>query len=153
VYHEDIRLLRPVSELPPGPELFYAAPNAEGDVGPYVLYRYAEGITFQELKAQRSRPQEILQELKGGRLGRYFSPGCGEQAMPLYPSSHAIATMATEPRRYRLTVRTEPSQGLNQGSIPVSATNPFRIICLQNGRARSAAAALGHRYGQGAIPD
>jgi hypothetical protein len=26
-------------------------------------------------------------------------------------------------RRYRLTVRTEPSQGLNTGSIPVSATN------------------------------
>jgi hypothetical protein len=25
--------------------------------------------------------------------------------------------------RYRLTVRTEPSQGLNTGSIPVSATN------------------------------
>ena len=72
MYHEDIQLLRPVSELPPGPELFYAAPKAEGDVGPYVLYRYAEGITFQELKAQRSRPQEILQELKGGRLGEIF---------------------------------------------------------------------------------
>lgn len=31
--------------------------------------------------------------------------------------------MAREFRRYRLTVRTEPSQGLNTGSIPVSATN------------------------------
>ena len=30
-------------------------------------------------------------------------------------------------RRYRLTVRTEPSQGLNTGSIPVSATN-----CIYN---------------------
>ena len=30
--------------------------------------------------------------------------------------------METHPRRYRLTVRTEPSQGLNTGSIPVSAT-------------------------------
>jgi hypothetical protein len=30
-------------------------------------------------------------------------------------------------RRYRLTVRTEPSQGLNTGSIPVSATT-FSII-------------------------
>ena len=27
--------------------------------------------------------------------------------------------------RYRLTVRTEPSQGLNRGSIPLSATNKF----------------------------
>ena len=27
--------------------------------------------------------------------------------------------------RYRLTVRTEPSQGLNRGSIPLSATNQF----------------------------
>ena len=31
--------------------------------------------------------------------------------------------MMNGPRRYRLTVRTEPSQGLNTGSIPVSATN------------------------------
>ena len=34
-----------------------------------------------------------------------------------------------DPRRYRLTVRTEPSQGLNTGSIPVSATmfsTPYR---------------------------
>jgi hypothetical protein len=35
--------------------------------------------------------------------------------------------------RYRLTVRTEPSQGLNTGSIPVSATNYFRIIYLEAG--------------------
>src|SRR5712664_1698365 len=31
--------------------------------------------------------------------------------------------MTKDPWRYRLTVRTEPSQGLNTGSIPVSATN------------------------------
>jgi len=37
----------------------------------------------------------------------------------------------------------------NTGSTPVSATNPFRIIRLQNEFTRSAAAALG----QGAIPD
>ena len=31
--------------------------------------------------------------------------------------------------RYRLTVRTEPSQGSNTGSIPVSATNyPFHSL-------------------------
>jgi hypothetical protein len=30
--------------------------------------------------------------------------------------------------RYRLTVRTEPSQGLNTGSIPVSATNSFNSL-------------------------
>ena len=34
-------------------------------------------------------------------------------------------TEILHPWRYRLTVRTEPSQGLNTGSIPVSATkNP-----------------------------
>ena len=31
------------------------------------------------------------------------------------------------PWRYRLTVRTEPSQGLNTGSIPVSATTNKRL--------------------------
>jgi hypothetical protein len=32
--------------------------------------------------------------------------------------------------RYRLTVRTEPSQGLNTGSTPVSATNLIKINYL-----------------------
>ena len=32
--------------------------------------------------------------------------------------------------RYRLTVRTEPSQGSNTGSIPVSATNSFNNLQL-----------------------
>ncbi len=40
----------------------------------------------------------------------------------------------SHPWRYRLTVRTEPSQGLNTGSIPVSATKPFKINHLQNRR-------------------
>src|SRR5207249_4238516 len=39
--------------------------------------------------------------------------------------------MSKEPRRYRLTVRTEPSQGLNTGSIPVSATNLPKIKYLE----------------------
>ena len=43
------------------------------------------------------------------------------QTVP-YPPIRPIGTMAKESRRYRLTVRTEPSQGLNTGSIPVSAT-------------------------------
>jgi aminoglycoside phosphotransferase (APT) family kinase protein len=36
----------------PVPELIYADPKGEDDVGPFVLYRYAEGITFQELKSR-----------------------------------------------------------------------------------------------------
>jgi hypothetical protein len=87
VCQKEIQLLRSVSKLLPVPELIYAAPNGEDDVGSYVFYRCAEGITFQELKAKRSRRQEvfgILQDLKGGRPGRWSSPGCGEQAVPLY---------------------------------------------------------------------
>jgi hypothetical protein len=38
--------------------------------------------------------------------------------------------------RYRLTVRTEPSQGLNTRSIPVSATESFIIRYLQTERPR-----------------
>ena len=35
----------------------------------------------------------------------------------------AFAKIKTQAWRYRLTVRTEPSQGSNTGSIPVKATN------------------------------
>jgi RNA polymerase sigma-70 factor, ECF subfamily len=41
-----------------------------------------------------------------------------------------FARMGFVPWRYRLMVRTEPSQGLNTGSTPVSATNSFIIIRL-----------------------
>jgi aminoglycoside phosphotransferase (APT) family kinase protein len=52
VCQKEIQLLRSVSKLLPVPELIYAAPNGEDDVGPFVLYRYVEGITFQELKSR-----------------------------------------------------------------------------------------------------
>src|SRR5207244_11634335 len=55
-------------------------------------------------------------------------------AVALFASRRAIATMAKDLRRYRLTVRTEPSQGLNTGSIPLSATKHFKINHLQNWR-------------------
>ena len=45
-------------------------------------------------------------------------------------------TLVKTSRRYRLTVRTEPSQGLNTGSIPVSATKSLKINHLQNRRTR-----------------
>lgn len=39
-----------------------------------------------------------------------------------------LCKLETSNRRVRLTVRTEPSQGLNTGSIPVRATAKGRII-------------------------
>ena len=45
------------------------------------------------------------------------------RASGLFRNGCTIARMTKDQRRYRLTVRTEPSQGLNTGSIPVSATN------------------------------
>ena len=41
-------------------------------------------------------------------------------------------TLENSRRRVRLTVRTEPSQGLNTGSIPVRATNNLAIVELIN---------------------
>ena len=55
-------------------------------------------------------------------------------------------------RRYRLTVRTEPSQGLNTGSIPVSATNSLNISRLQNGCTGLALHTDPKRPGQGWNP-
>ena len=42
----------------------------------------------------------------------------------LLPCGAAALCYAGVNRRYRLRVRTEPSQGSNTGSIPVSATTP-----------------------------
>jgi hypothetical protein len=56
-----------------------------------------------------------------------------------------------EIRRYRLTVRTEPSQGLNTGSIPVSATKPIESSACKIDL-EFCSAALRRRRGQGAVP-
>jgi len=49
---KEVQLLRSVSKQLPVPDLIYANPDGEGDVGPHVLYRYIEGMTFQELKSR-----------------------------------------------------------------------------------------------------
>jgi aminoglycoside phosphotransferase (APT) family kinase protein len=49
---KEVDILRSASGQLPVPELIYADPKGEDDVGPYVLYRYAEGMTFQELKSR-----------------------------------------------------------------------------------------------------
>ena len=52
VCQKEVDILRSASGHLPVPELLYADPKGEVGVGPYVLYRYAEGITFQELKSR-----------------------------------------------------------------------------------------------------
>ena len=52
VCQKEVDILRSASGQLPVPELIYADPKGEEGVGPYVLYRYAEGITFQELKSR-----------------------------------------------------------------------------------------------------
>src|SRR5579864_4355906 len=49
---KEVDILRAVSRQLPVPQLIYANPKGEDGVGPYVLYRYAEGMTYQELKSQ-----------------------------------------------------------------------------------------------------
>src|ERR1700681_2794757 len=62
----------------------------------------------------------------------------GTQARPaafvLYYRAGSMLQCQSTPWRYRLTVRTEPSQGLNTGSIPVSATKYFIINQLRKRR-------------------
>ena len=48
----EVQVLGSVSKLLPVPEFIYANPDGEGDVGPHALYRYIEGMTFQELKSR-----------------------------------------------------------------------------------------------------
>lgn len=49
---KEIDILNFVSRQVPVPELIYTDPEGDQEVGPHVLYRYAEGMTFQELKSQ-----------------------------------------------------------------------------------------------------
>lgn len=49
---KEVTLLRAVSLQLPVPEIIYANEKGEEDIGPHVLYRYAEGMTFQELKSK-----------------------------------------------------------------------------------------------------
>lgn len=37
----------------PVPEILYADPNGEADIGPYVLMRWVEGLTYRQLKSRR----------------------------------------------------------------------------------------------------
>jgi aminoglycoside phosphotransferase (APT) family kinase protein len=48
----EIDILNFISRQLPVPELIYADPEGDEDLGPHVLYRYAEGMTFQELKTR-----------------------------------------------------------------------------------------------------
>jgi aminoglycoside phosphotransferase (APT) family kinase protein len=52
VCQKEVDILRSAWGQLPVPELIYADPKGEDDVGPFALYRYAEGITFQELKSR-----------------------------------------------------------------------------------------------------
>lgn len=50
---KEVNILRSASQLPV-PEIVQASEDDE-EIGPYLLYQYAEGVSFQELKSQGSR--------------------------------------------------------------------------------------------------
>jgi aminoglycoside phosphotransferase (APT) family kinase protein len=52
---KEVDLLQAASRILPVPEIVYACPEGEEHIGPHVLYRFAEGITFQELKSKGNR--------------------------------------------------------------------------------------------------
>jgi aminoglycoside phosphotransferase (APT) family kinase protein len=51
---KEIDLNRLVCGQIPVPEILYADPTGEGYIGPYMLKRYVDGVTFQVLKAEGS---------------------------------------------------------------------------------------------------
>lgn len=57
---KELNLYRLISERVPLPEVIYANPAGEEDFGPYMLKRYVEGLTFQELKS-RGTDQDIAE--------------------------------------------------------------------------------------------
>jgi hypothetical protein len=54
---KEAALLRALSGIAPVPELLHVSPTREGDLNPYLLYGYVEGITFQELKKKGDRDE------------------------------------------------------------------------------------------------
>jgi len=49
---KEIRILQSASRVLPVPEIVASNPAGEEDIPPYVMYRFAEGITFQELRSR-----------------------------------------------------------------------------------------------------
>jgi fructokinase len=54
VCEKELGILRAASYVVPVPEVIHADPKGEDGAGPYIVYRFAEGITFLELKAKGS---------------------------------------------------------------------------------------------------
>jgi fructokinase len=55
VCEKELGILRAASGVVPVPEVIHADPKGEDGVGPYIVYCFAEGIAFQELRAKGSR--------------------------------------------------------------------------------------------------
>jgi phosphotransferase family enzyme len=55
---KEIELYRLVSGSVPVPDILYADPQGDGEIGPHAILRWIEGITFRELKS-RSDPGAI----------------------------------------------------------------------------------------------
>lgn len=51
---KEVELHSIVSGWIPVPEIVYANSAGEGDIGTYMLKRYVEGVTFQELKSKET---------------------------------------------------------------------------------------------------
>jgi aminoglycoside phosphotransferase (APT) family kinase protein len=49
---KELAVLRAARGILPVPELIHASPKSEEDPTPYAIYRFIEGITFQELKSK-----------------------------------------------------------------------------------------------------
>lgn len=48
---KEIRVWRSAAGIVPVPEILHANPRGKRDLGPYIIYRFAEGVTFQTLKS------------------------------------------------------------------------------------------------------
>jgi aminoglycoside phosphotransferase (APT) family kinase protein len=57
---KELAILRSAEGFLPVPEVIYASPSGDEDLPPHILYRFVEGITFQELKS-RGDPKEIAE--------------------------------------------------------------------------------------------
>lgn len=51
---KELQILRSASGTIPVPDVIHAEPRGDADSGPYILYHFVEGITFQELKETRN---------------------------------------------------------------------------------------------------
>jgi aminoglycoside phosphotransferase (APT) family kinase protein len=95
---KELALISSAARLLPVPEILFADANGHEDIGPHILYRFAEGITFHELKS-RGNPQDVADA----------AYAIGQSLAQVGTVAYSPATLCPAYRRYASTECLDPA--------------------------------------------